>query len=229
MNLTTIDLNYINHRMETYDIKYQEVYDEIKDHVISAVEDIRAKGDDRNIVYVFDDMMSAQFPGYWAFQKISKQYERAYRKKIRKTLWANMKHCLNWQTIPLIALSVIIGFYLPHNKMVSVVFMVLMLIAAIVPYFYVLRKSRIIKPDEGKKSMVKDHVITRAFALLAITQVLLNLIGLIGRDYNITYLNPRYFHPVFYILLISFFFIYGLSCILLCRQELRLNTKPNYN
>jgi len=222
MKLTTIDLDYINHKMAMYDIKYQEIYDEIKDHMISAVEAARANGDKRNIVPVFDDIMETQFPGFWAFSKISKQYERAYRVKIRKALWANMKYYLNRQTIPLIGLSVILGFYLPLDKRVSLVFMILALIAAFVPYFYVLGKSKIIKTDEGKKSLVKNHIVARAFASMAIINFLLNFIGWIGRDYNIHYLNPRYFHPVFYILLIAFFIIYGLSCVRLSRQELRL-------
>ena len=222
MKLSEIDLNYINHRMDTYDIKYQEIYDEIKDHIISAIETARADGDQRNIVYVFDDLMEAHFPGYWAFQKISKQYEKAYRAKIRKTLWANMKDYLNWQTIPLIALSVIIGFYLPHDKRVSLVFVVLLIVTSIVPYFYVLQKSQVIRPNEGKKSMVKNHVVTRAFLLLALINVILNLIGMIGRDYHISYLNPRYFHPVVYVLLLSFFIIYGLCSMRLCRQEIKI-------
>jgi hypothetical protein len=222
MILTPIDLNYIIHRMEMYDIKYQEVYDEIKDHVISAVEDMRTNGDQRNIVDLFDDMLNTQFPGYWAFEKISKEYEKAYRQKIKKVIWANMVHYLNRQTIPLIILSIIVGFYLPHDKRVSVVFMVLMIITAMAPYFYVLRRAEKINPDAGKKSLVKNEIVRRAFLLFAITSFLLNVVGWIGRDYNITYLNPRYFHPVFYVVLLSFFIVYGLSAMRLSRQELKL-------
>ncbi|MGZ3755633.1 MAG: hypothetical protein ACXVAY_09630 [Mucilaginibacter sp.] len=223
MTLSPTDLNYIIHRMEMYDIKYQEVYDEIKDHVISAVEDMRAKGDHRNIVDLFDHMMNAQFPGYWAFERISKEYEKAYRQKVKKVIWANMLHYLNWQTIPLIVLAVIVGFYLPHDKRVSVVFMVVMVVTAMAPYFYVLRRANKIKPDAGKKSLVKNEIVRRAFLLFAITSFLLNVVGWIGRDFNVTYLNPRYFHPIFYIVLLTFFIIYGLSAMRLSRQELKLD------
>lgn len=222
MTLSTIDQDYINHRIDTYDIKYQEIYDEIKDHITSAIEVARERGDERNIVYVFDELMESHFPGFWAFQKISKQYEKAYRAKLRRTLWSNFSDYLTWQVIGLIILLVIVGFYLPHNKITSLIMMIAMLVIAFVTQIYSIRQSSKIRPNQGKKSMVKNHVARYGFFLLMITNIILNLIGMIGRDYNIVYLNPRYFHPVFYILLLSFFVIYGLSSMRLCQQELKL-------
>ena len=224
MKLNDTDTNYINHRMDTYDIKYQEIYDEIKDHVISAIETVRASGDGRNIVTVFDEMMEKQFPGYYAFEKIAIAYEKAYHTKIMKTLWANMKQYLSWQVIVTICLLLAISFYLPQNKSTSLVFMVTLLIIAIIPQFYTLGKTNSIKPPKGKRSMVKQHVRYWGAILLIFTNLLLNSIGFLGKEYHINYLNPLYFYPAVYVLLISSFIIYGLSSMRLCRQELKINT-----
>jgi len=53
MKLTIFDLDYINDRLKN-DIKsiYQEPYDEIKDHIITAIEVARENGDQRNIASV---------------------------------------------------------------------------------------------------------------------------------------------------------------------------------
>lgn len=226
MTLNTVDLDYINHRMDTYDIKYQEIYDEIKDHMVSAVETARGGGDERNIVDVFDELMEGHFPGFWALQDISKEYEMAYRAKLRRTLWSNFGSYLSWQVIGLIILLVITGFYLPNNRVtyrtISVFMMILMVVIACGTQFYAWRQGRKIKPDKGKQSMVKNHVARYGAFLILIVNLLLNCIGFLGREYNIPYLNLRYFHPVFWVLLLSFFILYSLSSTRLCRQELKL-------
>jgi hypothetical protein len=222
MTLTAIDLNYITHRMDMYDIKYLEIYDEINDHIISAVETARADGDQRNIVPVFEELVEKQFPGYWAFNKISKQYEKAYRVKIRMMLWGNMKYYLDWQATLTIIILVTVGFYLPQTKTTSAVFGILLLVVATIPHIYATIKIKKRLNDNGKQSMVKNHIASRSFFLLAVFMLIYNLIGLAGRDLDIHYLNPRYFHPAIYVLLLSFFVIYGLSSMRLCRQELKI-------
>ena len=69
MILTTVDLEYIDTRLDEHELKYQEVYDEIKDHVLLAMETARAGGDERDIEFLYNDMMATQFPGYYAFEK----------------------------------------------------------------------------------------------------------------------------------------------------------------
>jgi hypothetical protein len=209
--------------MDAYEIKYQEIYDEIKDHMISAVEQARAAGDSRSSAEVYEELVEKHFPGYWAFENLSKEYEKAYNAKIRIRLRANIKHYLNVQNLLLIGIFILTGFYVPHNKQVSITLMIILVISALVPYFYVLHKARIVKVKTGKRSLVKNNVTSRASVLMFASNFLLNMVGFLGRDYHITFLNPKNFHPVAYILLISFFVIYGLSAVRLCRQELRLN------
>ena len=223
MPLTPTDLNYIIHRMEMYDIKYQEVYDEIKDHVISAVEDMRAKGDLRNIVELFDDMMNTQFPGYWAFAEISKEYEKAYRKKIRKTIWANIRAYINFKSVLAMILSVALAVYLPRNKITMLIFFIALLLVALTPGFYAWLKTKAMHLDDGKQSLVKNHVNRQASFLTLILQLILNLMGFVANEYDIKFLKPINYHPVICMLLLCFFVIYSLSSMRLCRQELKLD------
>jgi hypothetical protein len=222
MTLSTIDLNYINERIDAYAIKYQEVYDEIKDHVLSAVEAARANGDQRNIASVFDDLMEAHFPGLWPFEKISKQYEKAFRTKIRKAFWSNIRYYLNWQTIPAFALLIIAGFYLPHNKSLNTVFVIVLLVIAFSTQIYSLIISWRLKASQKKISLVKNHVLIRSMFLMIITNLLVNGVGFAARELNISFLDPKYYHPVIYMMLLCFFIIYGLSSMRLCRQSFKI-------
>ena len=223
MKLSVTDLTYINHRMETYDIKYREIYDEITDHVISAIETMRAKGDNRNIATLFDEMMEKQFPGYYAFKKIASHYQKAYDVKIRKMLAANFRYYLNVPALITILLLCVIGFYLPQNKPMAVSFMIAMVLVALTPQFYVYLKTNKINSTKGKRSIVKQHVRYWSTILIIVNNLILNCIGFLGKEYKINFLNPIYFHPTFYILLLSAFTIYALSSMRLCRQELRLD------
>ena len=64
MILTTEELKWINKRMEWYDIKYQEIYDEIFDHIITGIEAARVSGDHRTIDIVFQRVVDNPFGGY---------------------------------------------------------------------------------------------------------------------------------------------------------------------
>jgi uncharacterized membrane protein YqjE len=222
MKLTITDLKYINQCLDDNEFKYQEIYDEIKDHVLLAMETARENGDERDIEFVYNDMVNTQFPGYYAFEKIAIGYEKAYNIKITKTLWANMNYYLSWQAVITIGVLLIISFYMPQNKTTSLVFMIALIIIAIVPQFYTLKKTNSIKLSKGKRSLVKQHVRYWGAVLLVFSNLLLNSIGFLGKEYRINYLNPLHFYPAVYVLLISFFLIYSLSSMRLCRQELRL-------
>lgn len=221
MTLTTIDLDYINDRLKN-DIKsiYQEPYDEIKDHIITAIEVARENGDQRNIAFVFDELIETHFKDYRTFEKIIKEYPLTYYKKITKLHWANIKHYLNWQAVLLITLFVITGFYLPQNKITFFALIIGLIVAAFMPaiYFFYQSKILIIKTDKGKSSIVKLSM-QKMSTLLITIGILLNSICQIGRIFH--FFNPV-FHPVVYILLLSCFVIYGLSSMRLCRQEFKI-------
>ncbi|MES2278346.1 MAG: hypothetical protein V4592_20105 [Bacteroidota bacterium] len=223
MILTTDEITWVIDKLNTYGIKYQEIYDELKDHLLTAIENLREAGDDRSVEMLFDEVVKQQFPGYWPFEDILKQYQVAYRHKIGKAMWANMQYYCNWQTAPLIVLLLVIGFYLPHTKPVMGSLLVSLLLMAVIPLVYTYRNGRRISTGKGRQSLIKGYVFNQANLLMIIINLLLNGIGALSRQWDAAaFLNPMHYHPVVYMLLFSFFIIYGLSCIRLCRQEFKI-------
>ncbi|QKJ31445.1 hypothetical protein HQ865_17285 [Mucilaginibacter mali] len=219
MILRTEEITWVSDKLNTYDIKYQEVYDELKDHLLTAVENMRAAGDDRHIEILFNEVVKKQFPGYWPFEDIVKQYQTAYRNRIRKTMWANCRHYFNWQTVPLMLLLMVVSFYLPNVKAVKGCMMVLLLLVSIVPVVYVYIKGRHIRTDKGKHSLTKGYMITVSNLMLAVFNLLVNSINLLAPE---SALSPRYYLPTVCMFLLIISFIYGLSCIRVSNREFKI-------
>jgi hypothetical protein len=223
MKLTPAELLWIDERLNSYGIKYQEIYNEIKDHLLTAIEIARAEGDSRGIDAVFEEVVRKQFPGYWPFDDIVKQYLAAYRQKISRSMWRNYKHYINWQTIPLILLLLISSFYLPHTKPVLAVLFIVLLITAIVPIFYVLIKARDIVTEKGKQLLVKSYVTSRSYSLLWIFSIVFNILAPISREWHqVAFLNPLNYPMAIFMLMLCFYVVYSLSCMRLCRQEFKI-------
>jgi len=223
MKLNADELEIVAKRMDTYQIIYQEIHDELTDHMISAIETARANGDQRTVELVFDDVVNNNFSGDQAFKKIQLKYVRAYNKQIMKIMRANIKYYLNWQVILLIVAMVIASFYLPQTKVIPTVLLFTLIIAAFWPCFYALLKSKNIKTKKKKMSLIKSYVTSVSQFLTFIVYITLFVFRFIANKLHITFLNPAHYPPVVYVLLLSFFIIYALSSIRLCRRLLKLD------
>lgn len=221
MALTTNELHWISKRMDWYGIKFQEIYDEIADHIITAVEKERSAGDQRTIDLVFDTVTEREFGGYLGVDKIVKVYERAYRHKIRKELRTNFKSQLNFQTVLCVCLLVTIGIYLPQNKPTTIVMWVGLVATAFIPIIFASRNAPQIKTDDGKQSIVKSYMTTRACGLLFLLSSLLNTFNFVGEQWSIEFIRPQNYPPAVCMVLLSFFVIYGLTTIEVCKQEFK--------
>ena len=223
MKLSTEELAWVDGNLATYKIKYQEVYDELKDHILTAIETLRAAGDKREIDVLFNEVVQQQFPGYWPFEDIVNQSRLAYNRKIWQAMWANYKHYFNWETIPMMILLLAASFYLPQTKPVFVTMLCLLLIVSITPVVYVYIKSRTIKTDKGKHSLVKANLLQCANLMVIVFNFLINSVGMLAREWEpASFLNPKHFPPVVYVLLIILAFVYFLSCMRLSRQEFKI-------
>ncbi|MDP9080643.1 MAG: hypothetical protein M3O71_24730 [Bacteroidota bacterium] len=222
MSLTTRELEWIDKRMDWYGIKFQEIYDELADHIISAIEVERAGGDQRTIDLVFDKVANRDFGGYLGVDCIVKTYEQAYRDKIKKGLFENFKLYLNKLTLMAISLFVIAGFYIPRTKATVITMLIGLLLTAIIPLVYAHRNSPQIKIDDGKQSIVQGYMKSRALLLITFINLILCVIGGVARTWDVAFLNPINYNPAIYMLLFSFFIIYGLSVMRLCRQEFKM-------
>lgn len=223
MKLTAEEIAYVTEKLNTYDIKYQEIFDELKDHLLTAIENLRGQGDQRPMEVLFNEVVKTQFPGYWPFEDIVKQYLAAYRKKIQHTMWADYKAYFNPKIMPLIVLLLVGSFYLPHTKPVIGAMMVLLLIVSIAPVAYAYWKGRIIKTDKGKHSLVKAYVTNSSNYAMILFNLLFNLVRMAALEWKpVSFLNPIHYSPVICMLLLVFAFVYCLSSIRLSRHEFKI-------
>jgi len=226
VRLLPTDIAYIDTRLDEHGLKYQEVYDEIRDHLLLAMETSRANGDERDIELVYNDMMAAQFPGYYPFERIAIDYEKAYRAKIKKMVWKNAGHYLKPLNAIILGLAIVAGYYLPENKTTYAILIAVLLIIAAMPVVYAHTKLANIKTDEGKQSIVKVHIMSSASFFIFL------YLGITGVNF---FLNDGWSHtaktgsrpPGANLFMIAFALIYTLSVMRLCRQEIKglaLNT-----
>jgi len=220
MNLPVTDIEYIDSRLDEHELKYQEVYDEIRDHVLMAMETARAGGDERDIECIYNDMMATQFPGYYAFERIAIACEKAYRDKIKKTVWANVRYYLSPLNVIVIALALIAGYNLPETQTTYIAMLVVLLIVSAMPVIYARIKSARIKTDNGKESIVRTYITNRATLFLNYYLAMVG-INLFTHTWNTKSFDAGNHNPRVNLFVVAFAVIYGLSIGRLCRQEIK--------
>ena len=222
MNLTYWEQDFIHTRMGAYDIKYQEIYNELFDHITTAIEAKREAGDRAGLEIMYQDVVEAQFGGYFGIVKVAASYEKAYKDKLKKMIWGNYGGYINFQSFVFTAALIALSFVLPHNKITIGILFTLILAAAAGCSAYAFITLRSIKPSKGTVSLVYSHIITTANLPLTFVNAALWLPQLLyifsEKDGKFKLFNS---HPAVLALMLALLLIYDLSCIRLCRQELR--------
>ena len=222
MKLDYWEMDHIHKRMAMYDIKFQEIYNELFDHIVSSIEEKRAAGDTDSLDKMYNDVVKLQFGGYLGIEKIAKSHEDGYKSRVRKMVWANFRYYINFQSLVFIIALVGLGLLFPHTKLVLGIFLIVIFAAAAYSSAYAYIKLRSIKPKGGKISLVYSHTITQAnFPLLFLNALLWlpQLPDIFSDNYKFKLLDIYY--PSVLALLLAFMIIYNLSSIRLCKQELK--------
>jgi Ca2+-binding EF-hand superfamily protein len=116
MILSTQEIEWVKERMNIYVIKYQEIYDEILDHILTAIEERRKAGDDQNIESLFQNVVDDDFSGYIGIEVLAEDEEKLYQKKIRTIFYSNLKQQFNWKTLLIAVVLIAIAFQLPNVR-----------------------------------------------------------------------------------------------------------------
>ncbi len=221
MKLDYWDLDYIHTRMKNYEIKYQEIYNELFDHIVTAIEEKRTEGDTRSMQIMYTEVIDTQFGGYDGIERVAKSHEDGYKKKVMKLIWGNFRNYLNFQSLVFMAVLIGVSFTLPHTKLTVVILTVMMFIVAIHSSAYAYIKLRRIKPSKGKTSLVYSHTITQANLPIMFLNALLwlpQLPTIFNDNYKLTL---PHFHPAILAFELAMILIYDISCMRLCKQELK--------
>jgi len=220
MIMSSQETEWVKDRMKIYDIKYQEIYDELLDHILTAIEGDRISGNTRNIEQLFQHVVDEHFGGFSGIEALAVSQEKLHRKSMRDAFFKRLKGQFNWPALVVTVILVVIAFNIPDVRSVRKVFAlaVFLLAGSPVIYAYVLISGKI-KTIKGKTSLLKSHLITQVAAPLMLLQAFLYIPNLIDeangrKDFaTVNNLNP----PVmmaFLMLLI----IVNLSYIQTCRD-----------
>lgn len=182
MILTTTELDWINDQMKTCKIRYQEIYDEIFDHILTAVEEKRKAGDDRTIQLVFQQVIDTHFGGYTGVERLAVEQVKIYCAKVKKLRIQSFKHYLSWPVLAFIVIAIGLSLKIPNNKLIADVLKIVCTILAISPCVYAMTVlSGKLKTIKGKKSILESQVIAQAVWLMLFYNSFVNM--------------PQYFIP----------------------------------
>ncbi|MDN5285168.1 MAG: hypothetical protein JWR38_1442 [Mucilaginibacter sp.] len=182
MILTTAELDWVDDQMKACKIKYQEIYDEILDHIITAIEEKRKNGDHQSIQLLFQQVIDTHFGGYDDVEDMATEQAKIYCVKVEKLKMQSFKHYLSWPVLAFIIIVLVLSFKIPDNKLIEGVLRTACTILAISPFFYATTSLwGKIKTSKGKQSILKTQIMVQSTLLIAFYNLLINI--------------PKYFIP----------------------------------
>lgn len=223
MILNQDELKWIHNRMDLYEIKYREIYDEIADHIITAIEEKRKAGDTDEIKYLFKEVVDTHFGGYNGIEKLVKEQETTYKQRVQ-TLWGqSVRHYFTWPMMLFAVVALLLSLQLPNVKVVHISMMLMCILLALSPLAY----AYTVMPDalrklKGKKSILKDHFVTKA----ATPSMFMNMVIYLPQTFALWSQksdNWRLFNhliPPISILIVMAFVVLNLATIRFCREFL---------
>jgi hypothetical protein len=163
MILTDEETQWVTERMKVYKIKYQEVYNEVFDHILTAIEDKRSAGDDRPILSVFQDVVDTHFGGYTGIDELAAGQEKIYSKRIQGDFKKIFKSYFTWKLLVFAVLAMSLSFGLPNNSLLHKALLVVIFLFAISPSLYTFVYIRKMLRFRGKQSLLLQNLISQAY------------------------------------------------------------------
>jgi len=223
MILSPHELQWVTERMKIYDIKYQESYFEILDHILTAIETKRDNGDTRKISVLFQDVVDTDFGGYSGIEALAVKQENIFNKYVGGAFKTIFRGYLNWGLLAFTIVASGLAYTLPNNKVMHSVFFIAIFLLAFSPLMYafvlISRKGKAVK---GKKSILKGRLISQTYlpGMLLNGVIYLPVFFQGGDDTNGFKMMQHWPLPVLMVILI-FFAVLNLSSIALCNQVLK--------
>ncbi len=227
MILTPDELTWIDERMKIYDIKYQEIYDEILDHIITAMEEKRKAGDQQDIKWLFQDVVDTHFNGYAGIESLAAGQERIYLKGVRKLWSQSFKYNLNWPILAITVVALLLSFYLPNIKVIRLVLMIACLLFAVSPMVYTqFALAGKFKTMKGKRSLLKSHLVTRSALPASLLNAIVYLpqIFFLSDDETDNWTILKHVSPPIIVAVLMLFLILNLTVMRFCREFIATNS-----
>ena len=214
MILTIEELEWVKERMKIYVIKYQEIYDEVLDHILTGIEERRTAGDSREISVVFQDVVEEHFNGYIGIEALALSEEKIYQKNISSLFYQRLKQSFNWQVLLTSVILLALAYKMPNVKLVHDAFVVMMFVLGFGPNVYALIKlTGKVKILEGKRSLLVTFLRSQMMVPLVIFYCFIYAVPNLfveGNNHKHFYTFSRY-HPVIMMAGLIFFMLVSVS------------------
>lgn len=229
MKLSTQEIEWVKERMNIYVIKYQEIYDEILDHILTAIEERRSAGDDRDIGSLFQNVVDEHFSGYMGIEVLADDEEKLYQKKIKAIFYSNLKQQFNWKTLLIAVVLIVIAFQLPNVRWVNKIFVGAIFLMSITPILFVfLTLYGKIETIKGKYSLIKKYLMEqmRIPIMLLNSAIYLPMIVTSFSEEGDDFKYIKHLPPVVMMAILVFFMIVNLSYIQSSRKLIAQKFSP---
>jgi hypothetical protein len=227
MILSADELHWVSDRMKVYGIKYQEIYNELFDHILTAIEDKRKGGDERDIMIVFQNVVDSHFGGYQGIEEVATSQEKVYIAHIRRSFRRILGSYFNWKLLIFTTIALVLTFKLPSVKLMHNILLVLIFLFAVSPMVYTyIAITKKVKVAKGRRSLLKDQLVTQAYQPLSILNGALYLptIFFVNDDTSTGYKLLGQLPLPLLTLVMIFSMLLNLSIINLCNQIIKKET-----
>jgi hypothetical protein len=215
MKLSAEELKWIDERMKTYRLKRGDIYNEMLDHIISAIEQKREVGNNNDIETLFQQVVDRHFGGDEGILDLAVKQEGIYQQSIQKRWMQSFKHYLTWPMLGFIIIALFLSFKLPDIRQVKVLLLITYVLLTWSPglYAYFSLQGKVLKSIEGNQSFLKAHLI----------RMICTPTGFISM---LTFSYPFYFpwsfidylSPIVFVAVIILFVLVNLATVHFCRQ-----------
>lgn len=180
MVLTTEERAWVTERMKIYDIKYQEIYDELLDHILTAMEIRRREGNKLSVAILFQRVVDEHFGGYQGIEDLAKNQEKLHHKHVRDIFFSNLKGAFNWPVLIAALIVLLASSTFENTKPLRLVFGLSVFFLALSPvvYAFILLRNKI-TISKGKSSLFKVHIINQTAVPLMMLQAFIYVPNLI--------------------------------------------------
>lgn len=225
MIVSTEEINWVKDRLNWYVIPYQEIYDEITDHVLSAVEAKRMQGNREDIGLLFQQIIAEHFDGVENLEKLAKEQELTYRKKLRQSFKANLTNYYNFKGISFLFIMLSIGAYLPRTKAIIAILLISLLAILFLTSLYALWLNRNNSVQKGKKSLSSIFIAVHVYLPMTLLSSAFNLPNAYFTFFGNPEIHNRYAYIPTTVLtaLLAIMIMYSLSCIEAFKKEYKIS------
>ena len=221
MNLKLEEYEIIRHRMLKFKIPYQEVYDELLDHIVTDIETKRTAGDLREVSEIMDDLINNSLGGAVGIKKMAREQENLYRLKIHRRIWKIYSRQLWWKTLAAVAGCVVLDRFIPNTTNYTIGIYGLVLLTMVMLEANVLINMRSVKLTDNKQSLLKTNIVWHVFMPMTLLNMAFLIPNLIS---SFSHYHARAFikvHPIIPLIIFCYTLMYVESCYRVMKEEMQ--------